>query len=75
MVSFQTRQVASWAAQVFRLSAQCLRTSPTALGAFYHRERSRLGLHKATTTTAHKVARLFYTTFWTRDGEYALSRS
>ncbi|MBV8885045.1 MAG: IS110 family transposase [Chroococcidiopsidaceae cyanobacterium CP_BM_RX_35] len=70
VISSRTRRVASRAAQAFRLSAQCLRTSPSALGAFYRRMRSRLGPPKATTATAHKLARLFYH-LWTRGGEYA----
>lgn len=53
----------------FRMGAQCLRNSPTALGAFYRRLRSRLGAPKAITATAHKLARLFYR-LWTTGGEY-----
>ncbi len=46
-----------------------MRNSPTALGAFYRRLRSRLGAPKAITATAHKLARLFYL-LWTTRGEY-----
>lgn len=51
------------------MGAQCLRNSPTALGAFYRRLRSRLGPPKAITATAHKLARLFYR-LWKTAGEY-----
>jgi DICT domain-containing protein len=51
------------------LSCQCLRNSPTALGAFYRRLRSRVGAPKAITATAHKLARLFYG-LWTTGQEY-----
>ena len=65
----QTRHVVNRAANAFRMGAQCLRNSPTALGAFYRRLRSRLGAPKAITATAHKLARLFYR-LWTTGGEY-----
>jgi transposase len=67
--SSQTRQVVNRAANAFRLGAQCLRNSPTALGAFYRRLRSRVGAPKAITATAHKLARLFYR-LWTTGQEY-----
>jgi transposase len=67
--SSQTRPVVNRAANAFRLGAQCLRNSPTALGAFYRRMRSRLGAPKAITATAHKLARLFYR-LWTTGQEY-----
>lgn len=67
--SSQTRRVVNRAANAFRMAAQCLRNSPTALGAFYRRLRSRLGAPKAITATAHKLARLFYL-LWTTRGEY-----
>ncbi len=61
--------VVNRAANAFRMGAQCLRNSSTALGAFYRRLRSRLGAPKAITATAHKLARLFYL-LWTTGGEY-----
>lgn len=67
--SSRTRQVVNRAANAFRMGAQCLRNSPTALGAFYRRLRSRLGAPKAITATAHKLARLFYR-LWKTAGEY-----
>jgi len=45
----------------FRLAAQSLARSNTALGAFYRRIRARHGGPKAITATAHKIARIFYT--------------
>jgi transposase len=40
------------------MAAQSLRTSPSSLGAFYRRMRSTLGPTKATTATAHKLAKI-----------------
>jgi transposase len=68
--SSKTRPVDNRAAKAFRLAAQCLRNSPTALGAFYRRMRTRLGAPKAITATAHKLARLFYC-LWTSKEEYS----
>ena len=48
------------AANAFRLAAQSLARSPSALGAFYRRMRARLGAPQANTATAHKLARIFY---------------
>ena len=42
------------------MAAQSLRTSPTYLGAFFRRMRSKLGPAKATTATAHKLAKIIY---------------
>ena len=67
--SSQTRQVVNRAATAFRLAAQAVSRSKTALGAFYRRIRSRLGAPKAITATAHKIARLFYT-LWTKKEFY-----
>jgi transposase len=58
--SSQTQKNANRAATAFRLGAQSLARSDTALGAFYRRMRSRLGAPKAITATAHKLARIFY---------------
>jgi transposase len=58
--SSQTRCVVNRAANAFRMAAQALKNSRSALGAFYRRLRSRLGTPKAITATAHKIARLFY---------------
>ena len=67
--SSQTRHVVNRASNAFRIAAQTLSNSRTALGAFYRRLRSRLGAPKAITATAHKLARLFYR-LWTSGGEY-----
>ena len=48
------------AAHALRLSARSLHHSKSALGAFYRRMRSRLGVPKAIVATAHKLARLVY---------------
>jgi transposase len=58
--SSQTRKVASRAAGVFRLAAQAVIRSKTALGAFYRRMKARLGGSKALTATARKIAVIFY---------------
>jgi len=42
------------------MAAQSLRTSPSYLGAFFRRMRSKLGPAKATTATAHKLAKIIY---------------
>jgi transposase len=48
-------------AQCFRVAAQTLANSKTALGAFYRRLRARKGAPLAISATAHKLAKLFYT--------------
>lgn len=48
------------AAQAFRLGAQAVGKTDTALGAFYRRRRARLGPERAIGATAHKLARLVY---------------
>jgi hypothetical protein len=50
----------------FRLAAQSLCRSQSALGAFYRRLRSRLGAAKANTAAAHKLARIFYQLWHTK---------
>jgi transposase len=67
--SSQTRCVVNRAANAFRMAAQALKNSRSALGAFYRRLRTRLGTPKAITATAHKIARLFYY-LWTRGEAY-----
>ena len=67
--SSQTRQVINRAANAFRLAAQAVSRSKTALGAFYRRIKARAGAPKAITATAHKIARLFYT-LWTTKESY-----
>ena len=67
--SSRTRKVVNRAAIAFRMAAQTLRRSQSALGAFYRRMRSRLGAPKAITAVAHKLARIFYT-LWSRGEQY-----
>ncbi len=62
--SSRTRRVVNRAATAFRVAAQSLANSKSALGGFYRRLRARLGAPKAITATAHKLARIFYT-LWT----------
>ncbi|MEM9276237.1 MAG: IS110 family transposase [Cyanobacteria bacterium P01_F01_bin.143] len=59
--SSQTRKVVNRAAKAFRLAAQAVSRSNSALGAFYRRIAARTSAAKAITATAHKIARLFYT--------------
>ena len=56
----KTREVHNRAAHALRLAAQSLRTSKSALGAFFRRICARLGAPKAITAAAHKLARLVY---------------
>ena len=51
---------ASRVGQSFRVAAQTLANSNTALGAFYRRMRARKGGAFAVSATAHKLAKLFY---------------
>ena len=56
--SSQARKVVNRDANAFRLTAQSLKKSYCALGAFYRRIRSRLGALKAITATAYKLGRV-----------------
>jgi transposase len=47
-------------AQALRMAAQAVGRTPTALGQFYRRIRSRIGGRGAITATAHKLSRLVY---------------
>jgi transposase len=67
--STRTRKVANRAAMAFRIAAQSLANSTSAIGGFYRRIRARLGAPKAITATAHKLARIFYT-LWTTGKQY-----
>lgn len=60
VLSSKTKPTANRAAAAFRMSAYALHRSNSALGAFYRRQRTRLGAPKAITATAHKLARIFY---------------
>jgi transposase len=54
------------AAQAFRLAAQTLERTQSALGAFFRRIKSRHGRPVAIKATAHKLAAIFYTLLKTR---------
>lgn len=56
----KTKPSANRAAAAFRLAAYGLLNSKSALGAYFRRQRTRLGSPKAITATAHKLARTFY---------------
>ena len=45
---------------MFRIAAQSLHASRSALGEHFRRMRARLGAPEAITATAHKLARIFY---------------
>lgn len=68
--SSRTRKNANRAAKAFRLAAESVARSQTALGAFYRRKRAQIGGPKAITATAHKIARIFYH-MWTTGKAYA----
>ncbi|WP_200227256.1 hypothetical protein [Rubrivivax gelatinosus] len=59
-MSGKTRPTANRAAQALRLAAAALRTSQSALGAYYRRLCARMDKAKAVTAAAHKLARLIY---------------
>lgn len=61
VMSGKTKRCSNHAAQSLRLAAAALRTSQSALGAYYRRMCSRMDRPKAVTATAHKLARLIYT--------------
>jgi hypothetical protein len=61
VMSSKTKRCANRAAQALRLAAAALRTSQSALGAYYRRLCSRMDKAKAVTAAAHKLARLIYT--------------
>lgn len=60
VTSGKTARVANRAAQALKLAAAALRTSQSALGAYYRRLCARMDKPKAVTAVAHKVARLIY---------------
>lgn len=61
VLSSKTKPSANRAAQAFRLAANALYRSTTALGSFFRRMRARLGAPKAITAGAHKLAVIVYT--------------
>ena len=56
----KTKRCANRAAQALRLAAAALRSSQSALGAYFRRLCSRMDKPKAITAAAHKLARLIY---------------
>jgi len=58
--SGRTKSSSNRAATAFRLAANGLHNSNSALGAYLRRLKSRLGSPKAITATAHKLSRIFY---------------
>ena len=68
-ISGRTLRCANRAAQALRLAAAALRTSQSALGAYFRRLCARMDKPKAVTAAAHKLARLIYTPL-TKGEEY-----
>ena len=69
VLSSKTQRVANRAAQALRLAAAALRSSQSALGAYFRRMCSRMDKPKAVAAAAHKLARLIYTML-TKGQEY-----
>ena len=61
VMSGKTKRCANRAAQALRLAAASLRTSESALGAYFRRMCARMDKPKAIAAAAHKLARLIYT--------------
>jgi transposase len=61
VLSRRTRPTANRAATALRVAAQSLHRSKSALGAFLRRKAAHLGMPKAITATAYKLARILYT--------------
>jgi len=55
-----TKKTTNRAATAFRLAAQSLHSSHSAMGGFYRRMRAKHGAPKAIVATAHKLARIVY---------------
>jgi hypothetical protein len=69
-MSSKTKRCANRAAQALKLAAAALRTSQSALGAYFRRLCARVDKPKAITAAAHKLARLIYAML-TKGEEYA----
>jgi transposase len=69
VMSGKTKRCVNRAAQALRLAAAALRSSKSALGAYFRRMCSRMDKPKAVTAAAHKLARLIYTML-TKGEEY-----
>lgn len=57
----RTKPTSNRAAMAFRMAANALHRSDSALGAFLRRKKAHIGAPKAITATAHKLARIVYT--------------
>jgi transposase len=60
VLNSKTRKTKNRANTALRLAAQGLHHSDSWLGAYYRRQRARLGAPKANVATAHKLARIIY---------------
>ena len=60
VMTSKTKRCANRAAQALRMAAAALRTSQSALGAYFRRLCGRMDKAKAVTAAAHKLARLIY---------------
>ncbi|MBL0124126.1 MAG: IS110 family transposase [Betaproteobacteria bacterium] len=69
VMSGKTKRCANRAAQALRMAAASLRTSQSALGAYFRRMCARMDKPKAIAAAAHKLARLIYTML-TKGEEY-----
>ena len=69
VMSGATKRCANRAAQALRLAAAALRTSQSALGAYFRWMCARMDKPKAVAAAAHKLARLIYTML-TKGEEY-----
>ena len=67
ILSSKTRRVANLVAGAFRLTAQALIHSDSALGDYCRKMKARLGNAEGITATAHKVARIVFTLITTRE--------
>ena len=69
VLSGRTKRCANRAAQALRMAAAALRSSKSALGAYFRRMCARMDKPKAITAAAHKLARLVFTML-TKGQEY-----
>ena len=60
MLGAATKRSVNRATQALKLAAAALRSSKSALGAYYRRMCARMDKGKAVTAAAHKLARLIY---------------
>jgi len=60
VIGRRTKKTANRANTAFRVAAQSVARSNSAVGAFYRRKKAHLGPAKAIVATAHKLARIFY---------------